>query len=104
MRSLTSIERTIVSKLVSSLLRDFETAWESHFALEVGDVRLETNPEFIHAANSGDPVIVAAFEAHSTTLNGLMHICYPLSTLETLLPRLGVNTVDQTEDQPREIR
>ena len=102
MRSLTSIERTIVSKLVSSLLRDFETAWETHFALEVGDVTLETNPEFIHASNNGDPAIVAAFEVHSTTLNGLMHICYPLSTLEILLPRLGVNTVGHTENQPRE--
>ena len=31
-----------------------------------------------------------------------MHICYPLSTLEILLPHLGVNTVGHTENQPRE--
>ena len=61
MRPPTSIERTIINKLVSRLLRDFETAWEPHF-LEVADVTLETNPEFIQVANSGDPAIVAAFE------------------------------------------
>ena len=99
MRPLTSIERTILNKLVSNLLRDFESAWETHFHLEVTNVALETNPEFIQAANSGDPTIVAAFEAHSTTLNGLVHLCYPVSTLETLLPRLDKNAIDHATNQ-----
>ncbi len=99
MRPLTSIERKIVNKLVSNLLRDFESAWETRFPLEVTNVELETNPEFIQAANSGDPTIVAAFEAHSTTLNGLVHLCYPVSTLETLLPRLNKNDISHAANQ-----
>ena len=99
MRPLTSIERKIVNKLVSNLLRDFESAWETRFPLEVTNVELETNPEFIQAANSGDPTIVAAFEAHSTTLNGLVHLCYPVSTLETLLPRLNKNDISHATNQ-----
>ena len=102
MRPLTSIERTIVNKLVSNLLRDFESAWETHFSLEVTNVALETNPEFIQAASSGDPTIVAAFEAHSTTLNGFVHLCYPVSTFETLLPSLDENAIDHAISQEHE--
>ena len=101
MRPPTSIERTIINKLVSRLLRDFETAWEPHFPLEVADVTLETNPEFIQVANSGDPAIVAAFEANSSTLNGLVHLCYPLSTLEALIPRLQMDAGGHPENQTR---
>ena len=99
MRPLTSIEQTIVNKLVSRLLRDFESAWETHFTLEVANVVFETNPQFIQAASSGDPAIVATFEAHSTTFNGLLHLCYPLSTLEPLLPRLSGNVISYAANQ-----
>ena len=99
MRPLTSIERTLVNKLVSNLLRDFESIWETHFPLKITNVALETNPEFIQAANSGDPAIVAAFEAHSTTLSGLVHLCYPVSTIETLLPQFNESAIDHSTNQ-----
>lgn len=89
MRPLTQIERTIVNKLISRLLADFESAWDAHFPLQVSDVALETNPEFIRIANSGDPVALVAFEVHSNYANGLIHLCYPLVTLDPIMAHLS---------------
>lgn len=36
-------------------------------------------------------MVVIAFEAHSNNASGLIHLCYPLSTLEPLFPRLSPN-------------
>ncbi len=101
MRPLTQIEQGIVNKLVSRLLGDVETAWEPHYPLEVTDVTYETNPEFVQVAGPGDPTIITAFEAHSNTANGLVSLCYPLSTLEALLPRLDLQSNQTQREQPR---
>ena len=92
MRPLTQIERTIVNKLVSRLLADFESSWDPHCSLQVSDVALETNPEFIRIANSGDPVVMAAYEVHSNHANGLVHLCYPLATVDPLIAHLTGST------------
>ena len=101
MRPLTQIERNIVNKLVSRLLADFEATWDAITPVQVTDVVLETNPEFIQIAGSGDPVVIVAFEAHSNHTTGLIHLCYPLSTIEPFLPRLMPGSQRQDARRPR---
>ncbi len=99
-RALTQIERNIVNKLVSRVLADFEASWDATSPVQVTDVVLETNPEFIQIAGSSDPVVLIAFEAHSNNASGLIHLCYPLSTLEPLFPHLSPNA-QRTETHAR---
>lgn len=88
-RTLTQIEMNVVNKLVTRIFGDLETTWEPVARVEVTDVTLETNPEFIQVAAPGDGVLVVAFEANARSASGLVHLCYPLSALDPLLPRLA---------------
>lgn len=88
-RTLTQIEMNVVNKLATRIFGDLETTWEPVAHVEVADVALETNPEFIQVASPGDGVLVVAFEANARSAGGLVHLCYPLSSLDPLLPRLA---------------
>lgn len=87
-RPLTQIEMNVANKLVSRIFHDLEATWEVTTPLQVADVVLEANPEFIQIAGSSDSVVLIAFEANSNHVSGLIHLCYPLTTLEPLLPKL----------------
>lgn len=88
-RALTQIEVNIINKLVTRIFADLEATWEPVARVEVTEVALESNPEFIQIASPQDGVLVVAFETNARSAMGLVHICYPLSTLDPLLPRLG---------------
>lgn len=88
-RSLTQIEMNVINKLTTRIFADLEATWEPMARVEVNDVALETNPEFIQIAAPQDGVFVIAFEVNTRSATGLVHLCYPLSTLDPLLPRLN---------------
>ena len=88
-RSLTQIELNVVNKVVTRVLGDLENTWEPVADLQVTDVLLEMNPEFIQIAAPGDGVLVVAFEANSKNATGMIHLCYPMATLDPLLGRLS---------------
>jgi len=88
-RALTQIEMNIINKLATRIFADLEATWEPVARVEITEVALESNPEFIQIASPQDGVLVVAFEANARSATGLVHICYPISTLDPLLPRLG---------------
>lgn len=88
-RSLTQIEMNIVNKLTTRIFADLEATWEPMARVDITEVALETNPEFVQVAAPQDGVFVVAFEANARTASGLVHLCYPLPTLDPLLPRLS---------------
>ena len=88
-RALTSIEMNVINKLATRIFADLEATWEPVARIEVTEVALETNPKFMQIAAPQDGVLVVAFEANARSATGLIHICYPLSTLDPLLPRLN---------------
>jgi flagellar motor switch protein FliM len=87
-RGLTQIEMNVVNKLVTRIFADLEATWEPVARVEVAEVALETNPDFIQISAPQDGVVVVAFEANARSASGLIHLCYPLSSLDSLLPRL----------------
>jgi len=87
-RALTQIEMNVVSKVVSRMLADLETTWESVASVQIAEATLEVNPEFIQIAAPGDGVLVVAFEANSKASSGMVHLCYPLTTLDPLLGKV----------------
>ena len=91
-RPLTSIERTVMGKVVTKTLTDLETTWEALLKIQVSDAELETNPEFMQVAAPSDTVVLIAFEVNSQQVSGLVNLCYPYFTLEPVMAYLNVQT------------
>ena len=60
--------------------------------MDISDIELETNPEFMQITAASEIVILLAFEVNSTNASGLVSLCYPFFTLEPILPLLGQQT------------
>lgn len=99
-RGLTQIEMNVINKLVTRIFADLEATWEPISRVEVAEVTLETNPEFIQISAPQDGVLVVAFEANARATTGLIHLCYPLSCLDPLLPRLNPSPHDNVRREP----
>ncbi|MBT7547474.1 MAG: hypothetical protein HN611_02255 [Gemmatimonadetes bacterium] len=88
-RQVTPIEIGEMNTLVKKMIEDLEATWEPILKVEITDVELETNPEFMQVTVASEIVILLAFEVNSTNASGLISLCYPFFTLESILPRLG---------------
>jgi len=69
-RELTSIEHTIMDKVVSLVLNALKEAYE-------------------HIVSLGELVIVVILKVNMGENSGIMNICYPVSTVKPILPRLN---------------
>jgi flagellar motor switch protein FliM len=87
-RQLTAIEMGTINKIAKRMIEDLEATWEPIQRVDIHDVELETNPEFIQATTASEIVILLAFEVNAPHASGLISLCYPYFTLESLLPRL----------------
>ncbi len=90
-RQLTPIETGVINRIVKRVIEDLEATWEPILRVEITDIELETNPEFMQITAPSEIVILLAFEVNSTNCTGLVSLCYPFFTLESVLPRLGNN-------------
>ena len=98
--TLTKIEMNIIKNLVDQVFTDLEAAWNNILAIQISDVGLETNPEFIQVAPPSDQAFVLGFETNSANVSGLIHLCYPLRTLAPLMAQVAPRR--KKMDQPEE--
>jgi flagellar motor switch protein FliM len=91
-RQLTQPEMGIMARLCKDMVRNLEETWRPVTEVEISDIELETNPEFMQITAASEIVILMAFEVNSTNASGLISLCYPFFTLESILPLLGVQT------------
>ncbi|MBI2505848.1 MAG: flagellar motor switch protein FliM [Candidatus Latescibacteria bacterium] len=91
-RQVTAIEMGVINKIVKRVIEDLEATWAPVLGVEISDIELETNPEFMQITAASEIVILLAFEVNSTNASGLVSLCYPFFTLESILPRLGQKT------------
>ncbi len=91
-RPLTSLERSVMSKVVTRSLANLEATWEALLKIQISDAELETNPEFMQVAAPSDTVVLIAFEVNSQHASGLVNLCYPYFTLEPVMDYLNVQT------------
>jgi len=101
-RQLSQIEMGVIAKIIKRVVEDLEATWEPILRVEVSDIELETNPEFMQITAASEIVILLAFEVNSTNASGLVSLCYPFFTLESILPRLGQQTYVRKGRQNRE--
>ena len=88
-RQLSQIEMATTATIIRRVIEDLEATWEPILPVEISDIELETNPEFMQITAASEIVILLAFEVKSTNAAGLISLCYPFFTLESILPLLG---------------
>ena len=101
-RQMTAIEIGITAQIVRRMISDLEATWEPILDVDLREVELETNPEFMQITAPSEIVILLAFEVNSTNASGLVSVCYPFFTLEPILPLLGQRTYIRTNQPGRE--
>ena len=91
-RTLSQIEMGVINQILKRMVEDLEATWSPILPAEITDIELETNPEFMQITAPSEIVILLAFEVNSTNASGLISLCYPFFTLESILPLLGRQT------------
>ena len=102
-RVMTPIEIGEVNTVVKSMIEDLEATWEPILKVDIHDIELETNPEFMQITAASEIVILLAFEVNTTNASGLFSLCYPFFTMEPILPRLGMGSYVRTESDETEL-
>jgi len=88
-REFTSIEEVMISKVVSSCLKDLETAWAPVEAVKTSYVRSEVNPQFATIVPPTDLVIVSKFELELEQSSGTISLCLPYAMIEPIRNKLS---------------
>jgi len=102
-RELTSIERTVVSRLAGKLYHDLERSWENIVKIEVEPKSFETNPQFIQIVPPGETVVVVSFQIKLFQSTGLLTLCYPYVSLEPIIQSLSAqNWIDASKKKTLE--
>ena len=101
-RQLTPIEIGVINRIVKRVIEDLEATLEPILRVEITDIELETNPEFMQITAASEIVILLAFEVNSANASGLVSLCYPFFTLESILPRLGQQSYVRTNRMNQE--
>ena len=101
-RVLTPIEVGVINRIVKRVIEDLEATWEPILRVEITDTELETNPEFMQITAASEIVILLAFEVNSVNASGILSLCYPFFTLESVLPRLGQDSYVRTNRMNQE--
>ena len=101
-RQLSPIEIGVINRIVKRVIEDLEATWEPILRVEISDIELETNPEFMQITAGSEIVILLAFEVNSTNASGLVSLCYPFFTLESILPKLGQQSYVRTNRMSEE--
>jgi flagellar motor switch protein FliM len=88
-REFTLIERRMLQKLATDVLKDLETAWDVACTLRLAMRKIETKPEFVYLVNPSDQLIIVVFEISTDSFSGNIHLCLPYLMLEPIKDQLS---------------
>ena len=81
-RDFTTIEETMIKKVVSQCLKNFEEAWEPVNKIKTTFIKSEANSRFAEIVLPSDLVIITKFEIELKYSAGRIIMCLPYSMLE----------------------
>jgi len=97
-RELTNIERSIMGKIAGRIFGDLESSWKNMVPVNIEQKSFETNPQFVQVVPSSETVIVVSLQLKLFNITGLLTICYPYVSLESVLGKLSAqNWIDATK-------
>lgn len=88
-REFTMIERRMLKRMATAVLKDLETAWESAYRLRLALRKIETKPEFVYLVNPSDQLIIVVFAIGTESFSGNIHLCLPYLMLEPIKDQLS---------------
>lgn len=88
-RELTEIEGVVMEGLISQLLPNLQASWSNviNFKPQLG--RIEVNPAFAQIVPPNDMVVLVTLEAMIGDATGMINICFPYITIESVIPLLS---------------
>lgn len=89
-RELSLIEQRVMGQLITRAFRELEKAWQQAYKMQLEQVSIESNAEFIQIMPGVEPVLVAIFEVTIYDQRASIHICYPYFLIEKMLGQPGV--------------
>ncbi|NJD17869.1 MAG: hypothetical protein FIA95_01085 [Gemmatimonadetes bacterium] len=81
-RTLSAIEQQVVRIVADRVSLQLREAWKDHVRLELEVSGFESIPEMLQVANREDPVLVANIGVSMGSLNSLLLLCLPFTTVE----------------------
>ena len=97
-RELTGIEKSVIDKIINRTLKELKRCWEHIIDLDIKIMGFESNPQFIQIVAPSETVLTISLQMKILDFTGLITICYPYLTLESILPQLsGQNWMDATK-------
>lgn len=88
-RSLTDIEVTIISRVMSRTLEQLTEAWERVVDIAPRLETMESNPQFAQVVPPNDMVVIITLQAKIMQTEGLMTFCIPYLVLEPIMNKLS---------------
>ncbi|PID39978.1 MAG: flagellar motor switch protein FliM [Proteobacteria bacterium] len=88
-REFTLIERRMLKKMATAILKDLETAWDVAYPLRLSLRKIETKPEFVYLVNPSDQLIIVVFSIGTDVFSGNIHLCLPYLMLEPIKEQLS---------------
>ena len=87
-RTVTPIEVYEFHHLAKNIFSDLEATWEPIIQMQIQDIELETNPDFMQITNASEIVLLLCFEVNDEYLKGRIKLCYPYFTIQNILKLL----------------
>ena len=80
--------REVLGKVFRRDLASIESIWSTVADFKGSNAEFETNPEYLKIAEGSDTVVLIGLEVHFPHASGKISLCYPISLLESVLPKL----------------
>jgi len=102
-RELTGLERVVMNRITNRVLSELGKAWARIISVTLKVASFETNPQFIQILPPGETVIVITFQIKMLESAGILTICYPYVTLESVVTKLsGQSWIDAAKTKTSE--
>ena len=88
-RDFSQIEMTIVEKMMVLCVQLLRAPWENVVDINPLLERIETNPQFAQVISPTDMIAIVTLEMKIGDVEGIMNICLPYFTLESIMDRLN---------------
>ncbi len=88
-REFTQIEKRMLQKFYSEILKELERAWQVAYGIRFVQKKTETKPEFVNLVSPGDLVLTFVISISGENFTGNIHICTPFLMLEPIKDKLS---------------
>jgi flagellar motor switch protein FliM len=87
-RELTDIEQSVVDGIIVRMLGNLREAWATVVDLRPRLEQIESNPQFVQIVPHSEMVILVTMEIRAGEVEGMMNLCIPYLTLESIVGKL----------------